>query len=72
MLFRSRHLVAGTRGRVVYESGDPDHGIWAAGTVQGLIHDIPTVAALIHRIVDGAAQLITKRLYPLTEQATSV
>ena len=38
-----RHLVAGERGRAVYEEGDPDSGIWSAGMVQGLIHDIPTV-----------------------------
>ena len=25
-------LVAGTRGKVVYESGDMEHGIWSAGT----------------------------------------
>jgi nitronate monooxygenase len=29
-----RELVAGTRGRVVYETGDPDHGIWSAGQIR--------------------------------------
>src|SRR3546814_6419510 len=38
-----RHLVAGARGKVVYEEGDPDYGIWSAGMVQGLIHDIPKI-----------------------------
>nr|MEA2797631.1 hypothetical protein [Phenylobacterium sp.] len=33
-----RELVAGTRGRSVYEVGDNDAGIWSAGQVQGLIH----------------------------------
>src|SRR5437899_2657527 len=32
-----RELVAGTRGRSVYEVGDNDAGIWSAGQVQGLI-----------------------------------
>jgi nitronate monooxygenase len=57
-----RELVAGTRGRVVYETGDPDHGIWSAGQVQGLIHDVPTCAELIHRIVREAEEIIAVRL----------
>ncbi|MDR3512273.1 MAG: nitronate monooxygenase family protein [Caulobacteraceae bacterium] len=57
-----RELVAGTRGRVVYETGDPDHGIWSAGMIQGLIHDIPSCEELVHRIVAGAQQIIRGRL----------
>jgi NADH:quinone reductase (non-electrogenic) len=57
-----RELVAGTRGRSVYEVGDNDAGIWSAGQVQGLIHDIPTCAELIHRIVREAEQIIQERL----------
>ena len=57
-----RHLVAGTRGRKVYEEGDPDLGIWSAGMVQGLIHDIPTCAQLIGRIVREAEAIINARL----------
>ena len=57
-----RELVAGTRGKVVYETGDPDHGIWSAGQVQGLINDIPTCAALVSRIVSGAEEIINGRL----------
>ena len=57
-----RELVAGTRGKVVYETGDPDHGIWSAGQVQGLIHDIPTCSDLIHRIVREAEEIIQGRL----------
>ncbi|MCZ0997461.1 nitronate monooxygenase family protein [Streptomyces mirabilis] len=57
-----RELVAGARGRQVYEVGDPDLGIWTAGMVQGLIDDIPTVADLINRIVTEAHALITGRL----------
>lgn len=57
-----RHLVAGTRGKVVYEQGDPQFGIWSAGMVQGLIDDIPTCKQLIDRIVSEATQIITARL----------
>jgi NAD(P)H-dependent flavin oxidoreductase YrpB (nitropropane dioxygenase family) len=57
-----RELVAGTRGRSVYEVGDNDAGIWSAGQIQGLIHDIPTCAELIHRIVREAEEIIHSRL----------
>ncbi|MEW5684367.1 MAG: nitronate monooxygenase family protein [Pseudomonadota bacterium] len=57
-----KDLVAGARGRVVYEEGDPDYGIWSAGQVQGLIHDIPTCAELISKMVREAEEIITGRL----------
>ena len=54
------HLVAGKRGRVVFETGDVEHGIWSAGMVQGLIHDIPTVEELVTRIVREAEEIIER------------
>jgi nitronate monooxygenase len=57
-----RHLVAGVRGREVYETGDPEAGIWSVGQVQGLIDDIPTVGELVDRIVTEAAAIIHGRL----------
>ncbi|MDP3749107.1 MAG: nitronate monooxygenase, partial [Phenylobacterium sp.] len=57
-----RELVAGTRGRSVYEVGDNDAGIWSAGQIQGLIHDIPSCEELIHRIVAEAEEIINSRL----------
>ncbi|HWE99489.1 MAG TPA: nitronate monooxygenase family protein [Caulobacteraceae bacterium] len=57
-----RELVAGTRGRVVYETGDPDHGIWSAGMIQGLIHDVPSCQELVERIVREAEDIIARRL----------
>jgi len=57
-----RELVAGARGRVVYEEGDPHHGIWSAGMIQGLIHDIPSCAELVERIVTEAEEIISGRL----------
>ena len=46
-----RHLVAGARGKVAIKSGEVDSGIVSAGMVVGLIHDVPTCAELIERIV---------------------
>jgi nitronate monooxygenase len=56
------HLVAGTRGRSGLESGDTDAGIWSAGQIQGLIHDIPSCKELVDRIVAEAETLIAQRL----------
>jgi len=57
-----KDLVAGARGRVVYEEGDPDYGIWSAGQVQGLIHDIPSCGELVSRMVREAEEIIRNRL----------
>jgi len=57
-----RELVAGARGRRVFEEGDLDAGIWSAGLAQGLIEDIPTCAELIGRMVGEAEELIQQRL----------
>ena len=55
-------IVAGAKGRVVYETGDMEHGVWSAGTVMGLIKDIPSCQELIERIVGEAEQMIRGRL----------
>jgi len=55
-------LVKGARGREGLVSGDTDHGIWTAGMVQGLIHDVPTCRELIDRIMAEAHAIITHRL----------
>ena len=66
-----RDLVAGVRGRAVFDSGDPEAGIWTAGTVQGLIHDIPTVGELVERIVTEAEALIAGRLAGLLDPVSA-
>ena len=58
-------LVAGKRGAVVLEIGDMEAGIWWAGLSAGLVYDVPTVAELVSRIVDGAEALIEVRLASL-------
>ena len=61
-------LVAGARGRLVYEQGDTDIGVWSAGQIQGLIHDIPTCAELVSRIVADAEEIIARRLSNMLNQ----
>jgi nitronate monooxygenase len=58
-------LVKGTRGLEGLVAGDLDHGIWTAGQVQGLVHDIPTVDELVSRIVSEAQAIIRDRLASL-------
>lgn len=50
--FKDVHpLVAGARGRSALEGGEVDGGLVWASQVVGLIHDIPTCAQLIDRMV---------------------
>jgi len=52
--------VSGKRGREVFINGDPDYGVWTAGQVIGLIHDIPTCDALCKRIEREAEETLNK------------
>jgi NADH:quinone reductase (non-electrogenic) len=60
-------LVRGARGREGLINGDPEHGIWTAGMVQGLIHDLPTVKDLVERIVGVAEGIIRGRLSAMVQ-----
>ena len=53
-------LVSGKRGREVFINGDVDHGVWTAGPVMGLIHDIPTCEVLVKRIEAEAETVINR------------
>ncbi|MBQ02991.1 MAG: nitronate monooxygenase, partial [Acidobacteria bacterium] len=57
-----KHLVEGERGRKALEEGDSEGGVWSAGMVAGLIHDIPTCQELVDRIIREAEALIDERL----------
>jgi NAD(P)H-dependent flavin oxidoreductase YrpB (nitropropane dioxygenase family) len=46
--------VSGKRGRQVFLNGDKDFGVWTAGQVIGLIHDVPTCEVLVRRIEEEA------------------
>lgn len=59
-------LVSGERTRKVITEGNMEEGIWWAGMVMGLIHDIPTVKELVERIVTEAEKIIKTRLAMLT------
>jgi nitronate monooxygenase len=62
-------LVAGSRGREVYEQGDPERGVWSVGLVQGIINDIPTCAELVERMIAESDELIRGRLAGLVGSA---
>ncbi|KAI9664240.1 MAG: hypothetical protein M1831_002419 [Alyxoria varia] len=53
-------LVSGQRGRQVFLNGDKDYGVWTAGQVIGLIHDIPTCDTLVNRIEREAVDALRK------------
>jgi nitronate monooxygenase len=59
-------LVSGERGAVVLETGDMEYGIWSAGLSTALVHDVPTVAEMVNRIVAEAEEIICGRLELLT------
>jgi nitronate monooxygenase len=61
-------LVSGAKGRDLLKTGDLSQGIFWAGMVQGLIHDIPTVQHLLDRIMAEAEAIIGKRLQGLVVQ----
>ncbi|MFN3424731.1 MAG: NAD(P)H-dependent flavin oxidoreductase [Novosphingobium meiothermophilum] len=57
-----KELVAGAAGRELLATGDLSKGVFWAGMVQGLIHDVPTCAQLVSRIVAEAETIIRQRL----------
>jgi NAD(P)H-dependent flavin oxidoreductase YrpB (nitropropane dioxygenase family) len=57
-----RPLVSGAKGREALETGNIEAGLIWAGQVQGLIHDIPTCAQLLERMVAEAVSIIKGRL----------
>jgi nitronate monooxygenase len=56
-----RPYVAGAVGRELLQTGDLDKGIFWAGMVQGLIHDVPTVQELMDRIIGDAEAIVQQR-----------
>jgi NAD(P)H-dependent flavin oxidoreductase YrpB (nitropropane dioxygenase family) len=53
--------VAGVYPRIML-NGEMEAGAWSCGLVAGLIRDVPTVKALIDRIMAEAEQIISQRL----------
>ena len=59
-------VASGQKGRIVFEQGSREAGVWAAGISIGLVHDVPTVAELVSRMVREASAIIKERLPRLT------
>ena len=57
-----KDLVAGQRGRVVFEEGDLEHGIWSAGISVARVKDVPTCKDMVSRLVSEAEEIIDGRL----------
>jgi nitronate monooxygenase len=55
-------LVSGKAGAELLETGDLDKGVFWAGMIQGLIHDIPSVQELMDRIMAEAEGIVAERL----------
>lgn len=60
-------LVRGAEGRRLLETGDMDAGLFWAGQVQGLIHDVPSVGELISGLMAQAEDLVRQRLNGLID-----
>lgn len=58
-------LVSGQKGAQLLRNGDVDSGIYWSSMAQGLIHDIPTCAELVERIVSEAETIIASRLHAM-------
>lgn len=62
-------LVSGQRGKRVYLDGDLEAGVWTAGPAAALIHDIPSCAELLERMVADARAAIAARMQAFREIA---
>lgn len=67
-----KQYMAGTEGKKMIEDGDMDNGVFSAGQVVGLIHDIPTVQELFDRILAEAREIMTTRLPAVVEDEALV
>lgn len=59
--------VNGAAGKELLDTGDLSKGVFWASMVQGLIHDVPSVAELIDRIMEEAEAIIESRLPQMTQ-----
>ena len=57
-----KDLVAGQRGRVVFDEGDLEHGIWSAGISVGRVKDVLSCKDMVSRIIGDAEEIINGRL----------
>lgn len=57
-----KQFMSGLEGKKMIEDGDMSRGVFSAGQVVGLIHDVPTVQELFDRIVSEARELMAETL----------
>lgn len=60
-------LMAGQRNQEAWVSGDVDHGMTSIGQSMGLIHDIPSTAQLLERMVHDAQASLSRVQSHFTE-----
>ncbi len=66
-----KHIVSGRVGLDMLERGETEKGILSIGQVIGLIHDIPTCAELIAKIMSDAEKIIQSRLVGMMGQTVA-
>ena len=57
-----QELVAGQRGKGVFEVGDLEAGVWSAGISVARVKDVPTCDELVSRLVSDAEAIMDGRL----------
>lgn len=57
-----KQFMSGLEGKEMIDSGNLDKGVFSAGQVIGMIHDVPTVQELFDRIIGEATDLIRRGL----------
>ena len=64
-----KQFMSGLEGKKMIETGDMNCGVFSAGQIVGLIHDVPTVQQLFDRIISQARDLMTNRLPKVVQDA---
>ncbi len=66
-----KQYMSGLEGRKMIESGEMNQGVFSAGQIIGLIHNVPTVQELFDKIVAEARELMTRQLPAVAGDLTS-
>lgn len=67
-----KQFMSGLEGKKMIETGDMNSGVFSAGQVIGLIHDVPTVQELFDRIIGEAREIMTQRLPEVVQDTAKV
>lgn len=66
-----KQFLSGLEGKKMIETGDLSNGVFSAGQVVGLIHDVPSVQELFDRIVGEARAIMTERLPNVVQETVA-